>query len=164
LRFHAFHGLPDNEELLQYGRIDGTAALRLDAAGPYDACEIQAGNGHRWPDSLRGHSPVELPFSPRASRYFDDRATARDLALFVRSKRMHELRKLTGPRLAAALAATYRGAIARGEPSATGRIGYLLGPNGVTFVERSPTGRRFFVRFQAGRLAGQNLKPLAFPF
>ena len=52
-------------------------------------------------------------------------------------------------------------------PAATppaGRIGYAETPGGVTFVKRSPTGRRFFVEVRRGRIVRANVKPYALVF
>jgi hypothetical protein len=164
IRFRSFHGLRDDHEQLFGGRVHGTVAVRIFGEAPFDACELRGTYGHTWPDRNGGHSAVELAFDAAAGRYFTDRAAARDLALFVHSRRTHALRKLTGPRLVAGLAAAYGDRIDRGTPSTSGRIGYVLEPGGVTFVERSPTGRRFHVTIRHRRIAAQNLKPFAFPF
>ena len=80
----------DTESVLVLARrYQPRLALRI--AGlpvPFDGCEIQASYGHRWPDRFDSHSAVEVAFTERARRYFDDRAAARDLALFVRSGEM----------------------------------------------------------------------------
>ncbi|MBA3375590.1 MAG: hypothetical protein H0U00_07225 [Actinobacteria bacterium] len=135
---------------------------------PFDGCEIQGGYGHRWPDRNRSHSAVEIAFTDRGRRFFADRAAARDLALFVRSRNMHEIRKLKGYSLRTALRRRYGDAIDE-LPSTTAplpprRIGYVIRPDGVTFVERSTTGRRFSVVITRGRIARQNVKPLGFVF
>lgn len=135
---------------------------------PFDGCEIQGGYGHRWPDRNRSHSAVEIAFTERGRRFFTDRAAARDLALFVRSRKMHEIRKLSGDRLRAALRGRYGNAITElastAAPLPPRRIGYVVRPDGVTFLERSPTGRRFTVAVTRGRIVRRNVKPLAFVF
>lgn len=135
---------------------------------PFDGCEIQGTYGHTWPDRNESHSAVEIAFTARGRRFFTDRAAARDLALFVRSREMHRLRKLGGGTLSAALTKRHGTAIARlpsaNAPLPPNRIGYVIRPDGVTFIERSPTGRRFVVVVTRGRIARQNVKPLAFVF
>jgi hypothetical protein len=164
IRFRSFHGLPDNREITFSGRHRGTVAVRIEREAPFDACEIQGGYGHTWPDRNGNHSAVELPFNARATRYFTDRAAARDLALFARSRRVHAIRKLPGAQIGNALASAYGGAIQRGWPSIPSRIGYLVAGDTLTLVEQSPTGRRFVVTFRGGHLVHQNIKPYAFVF
>jgi hypothetical protein len=122
---------------------------------PFDGCEIQGSYGHVWPDRNGSHSAVEIAFDARASRFFADRAAARDLALFVRSRTVQRLRKL--PPAAAATA------IARRYPD-SGRIHYAAKGDRLVFAERSPTGRRYVVVVRGGRIVRENVKPLAFVF
>ena len=120
---------------------------------PLDGCDIAGGGyGHRWPDRFGSHSPVEIPLTPRGRRFFADRAAARDLALFVRSRRMQQIRKLDG--------AAFERELQRAYPR-LGRIRYTLTERGVIFTETSSTGRRFEVVVRDGRIARENLKPYA---
>jgi hypothetical protein len=151
------------------GALAGSVGLRFAGIGtPFDGCEIQGAYGHTWPDPLQSHSAAEIAFTPAGQRFFTDRAAARDLALFVRSKRLHELRKLTGRRLVGALTAAYGNRIDRlprlTARASSNRISYVLTPGGVTFIESSPTGRRFTVIVKKGRITRQNLEPYAFVF
>jgi hypothetical protein len=120
------------------------------------------------PDRNGSHSAAEVAFTARGERYFTDRAAARDLALFVRSDEMHRIRKLTGDRLRAALDRTYGGAISElrsaTAPFRPNRVGYVIRSDGVTFVERSATGRLFNVVVTQGRIVSQNVKPLGFVY
>jgi hypothetical protein len=151
------------------GALAPSVGLRFAGVGtPFDGCELQGGYGHTWPDALRSHSAAEIALTPAGRRYFAERAAARDLALFVRSRRMHELRKLTGSRLVNALLGTYGGRIAQlrslsAKPGAH-RVGYVPTATGATFVEWSPTGRRFTVTVKGGKIVRENLKPYAFVF
>ena len=135
---------------------------------PFDGCDIRAGHGHVWPDRNGSHSAVEVAFTARGERYFLDRAAARDLALFVRSDEMHRIRKLTGAPLRAALRQRYGAALAElrspTAPLRAKRVGYVVRVDGVTFVERSETGRLFSVVVRNGRIVRQNVKPLGFVF
>jgi hypothetical protein len=133
--------------------------LRYSGVGtPYDFCEIQGQYGHRWPDRFASHSAVEIPFTAKGRAFFADRAAARDLALFIRSREMHRLRKQSGDALARALRQTYGAKFSRShiefEPSARGGV----------FSERSETGKLFRVVIEDGRITRQNLKPYAFVF
>lgn len=148
--------------------LDGTAIRIFGLPRPYDGCEIQGSYGHVWPDRDHSHSAVEIAFDGRARRFFADRAAARDLALFVRSRDVQRLRRLTGDALATALKRRYAGAITR-LPSLRAalepdRLGYVSGPTTTVFVEYSTTGRRFTVTVRGGRIVRQDVKPLALVF
>jgi hypothetical protein len=161
-------GIWPREQTL-WRRFGPTIKIRLyGPPHPYDGCEIQAGYGHRWPDRFGSHSAIEIPLTPTGRRYFMDRAAARDLALFVRSMKGGELRRETGPTLARDLGRIGGGRVVRlgsiGEELAVGKIGYLLRGRAVTYVERSPTGRRFYVRLEDGHIKRQNVKPWAFVY
>jgi hypothetical protein len=151
------------------GALRPSVGLRFATVGtPFDGCELQGGYGHTWPDPLRSHSAAEIAFTQAERRFFADCAAARDLALFVRSRRMHRLRKLTGRRLVSSLLATYGNNITR-LPSLSAqlrpnRIGYVPTPLGVNFAEWSPTGRRFTITVTHGKIVRQDLKPYAFVF
>ena len=134
---------------------------------PYDGCEMQATYGHTWPDKRASHSAVEIPLSTAGRRFFADRAAARDLALFVRSKRGRAIRHKAATVARGDLAKVRPRLIAIPSAAAklpVGKIGYLVTRDGVTFVEQSPTGKRFQIVTVHGRIASQNVKPYAFVF
>jgi hypothetical protein len=146
-----------------------SAAIRIfGLPTPYDGCEIEGSYGHRWPDRNHSHSPVEVAFSARGRRFFADRAAARGLALFVRSREVQRIRRLGGHALASALGARYGGHITRlgsvGASLGAGRIGYVIRRDGASFVERSTTGRRLVVTVKHGRIVKENVNSLAFVF
>ncbi len=133
---------------------------------PYDGCEIGGSYGHIWPDRFGSHNAVEIPFTERGRRYFDDRATARDLAAFIRSRPYRTFRELGGTDLERALQTSrYSGmltALASADaPLAAHRIGYVLRPDGAIFVEVSGTGRRFEVTVAHGHVRAPNMKGFA---
>jgi len=168
--YGCFHLAPqpwDTESVLVLARrYQPRVALRI--AGlpvPFDGCEIQASYGHRWPDRFDSHSAVEVAFNERARRYFDDRAAARDLALFVRSGEMRQIRRKTGNVLWSLLRTRYGNAVVlmptASASSPVGKIGvWVLGPRTI-FSEQSPTGNRLFVELRNGRIVGNNLRQLA---
>lgn len=144
--------------------VDGGFAPRVGllipgVGRPVDGCEVQAPIGRRWPDALGGHAAVEIPLTVAGRRFFADRAAARDLALFVRSRRMHELRREPAARALRDIRRVYA------RPLVDSRI-RLAAPGAATlrFAETSPTGRRFVVVVRNGRIRSQNLKPYAFVF
>jgi hypothetical protein len=108
-------------------------------AAPYDGCEVQATYGRTWPDRFDSHAAVEIAFTARARRFFADRAAARDLALFVRTRKHH----------AVAL------------PS---RIHLSRHGAETTFLERSPTGRAFSITLRGDHVVRQNVRPFTIVF
>ena len=118
---------------------------------PYDGCEVQGGYGHTWPDRNGSHSAVEIPFTARARHFFADRAAARDLALYVRSRAHHGLDGITA-------------LVSSTAPLPADTIGFVRGAAGTTYVERSTTGKRFAVTVLGTKVTRQNVKPYAFVF
>jgi hypothetical protein len=106
-------------------------------APPYDGCEVRATYGHTWPDRNGSHSAAEIAFTARGRRYFADRAAARDLALFVRTREHHSLR-------------------------ATAAIGVQRAGGATTYSERSSTGRRFFVTLDHDKVIAENVRTFAY--
>jgi hypothetical protein len=80
--------------LSQGGRFAAKVGFTLSGVGtPVDGCDVQASIGRTWPDRLHDRAAVEIPLTAKGRGYFADRAAARDLALFVRSGRMQDLRR-----------------------------------------------------------------------
>jgi hypothetical protein len=140
---------------------------------PFDACEVSSSHGRRWNDVRGNHAALEVAFNDRARLFFEERAVARDLALFVRSPVLDEVRK-----------AMRRGGNAPSAASIARRVGsrvvalrrrYERPPAGTVGVwsnggavleasELTPRGRRLYVTLRAGRIGGHNVKGLAFVF
>lgn len=135
---------------------------------PFDGCEIQGSYGHRWRDQYGTHSAVEVPLTERGRRYFEDRATARDLALFVRSRKTQQIRKLTRATLIAALRSAYGDQVAvltSRRPSApAGVVAVRVEGTRTIFSETSSLGHRFYVQLENGKITRENLRGLAFVF
>lgn len=171
--FHCFvvtgQNLRNTKGTWIYARWRPPVAFRVNGLEPpFDGCDIQGTYGHRWRDRYGTHSLVEVSFTDRGRRYFADRATARDLALFVRSRTTRELRKLTGPPLIAALRRAYGDKItilaSSDRFAPIGQVGvYVDGPRTV-FSERSSIGHRLYVELENGRIVDENLRGLAFVF
>jgi hypothetical protein len=135
---------------------------------PFDGCEISSTVGHRWHDQWGTHSPVEVPLTKRGAWYFENRAVARDLALFVRSKQMHQLRKLQGNAFIAAIRKEYGNDVAI-LSSATASapvhaVGVWASGARVIVSERSSANGRFYVEFDNGHITKENVRGLAFVF
>jgi hypothetical protein len=87
--------------------------------------------------------------------YLDDR----DLALFVRSSRMQQLRKEPAAQAKRDIEAAYGRDLAHGRIRIT-----LVDATTIRFSETSRTGRHFQVMIRNGRISSQNLKPYGFVF
>jgi hypothetical protein len=144
----------------QEGRFASSVGYQLNGVGmPLDGCEVQASIGHRWPDQFGNHAAVEIPLTSAGRRFFADRAAARDIALFVRSRRMHQLRKEPAAQAARDIKIAYGRNLAHGSI----RI-MVINATTIRFSEASPTGRQFNVTVKNGRITNQNLKPYGFVF
>jgi hypothetical protein len=144
----------------QEGRFAHSVGYQLNGVGtPLDGCEVQASIGHRWPDRFGTHSAVEIPFTPAGRRFFADRATARDLALFVRSRRMQQLRREPAAQAARDIKIAYGRNLAHSPIRIT-----VINATTIRFSETSSTGRQFNVTVRNGRISKQNLKPYGFVF
>jgi hypothetical protein len=144
----------------QEGKLAPTVGFELNGVGrPVDGCEVQASIGHVWPDRLHNRAAVEIPLTAAGRSYFADRQAARDLALFVRSRRMHELRREPATPAKAAIIRVYGKQLAQSPI----RIA-VVNPTTLQFTERSSTGKTFAVTVRNGRISKQNLKPYGFVF
>jgi HJR/Mrr/RecB family endonuclease len=101
---------------------------------------------------------VEVPLTNAGRRYFADRAAARDLAAFVRARRVQMIRKEAPGAMGHDLESVYGALLARHG------IRFTLTRTGVVFEKSSDTGKRFRVVVRRGRIARQNLSPYAFVF
>jgi hypothetical protein len=144
-------------------------AVRLVGVKPhYDGCEAGGSYGHRWRDQHGSHSAIEVAFTPQGRRYFEDRATARDLAAFVRSAKTQSIRRKTGAALVAAIRNAYgtevqilASATAR---AAAGQVGVWNRDTRTIFSEVSRLGDRLYVEFDNGKIVKQNVRGLALVF
>jgi hypothetical protein len=138
---------------------------------PYDGCEIGGLYGHRWWDAFGTRNAIEIWLTPNGRHFFNDRAAARDLAYFVRARRVQKIRTSADPRPGLeALTRHYPGRVVEMR-SPAGRvgedvIGFWIGPETIVFTTTSSTRRRLFVVAARGslRLPQHNLGDLAFVF
>jgi hypothetical protein len=126
---------------------------------PVDFCELQASIGRTWPDRLHNRAAVEIPLTVAGRRFFADRQAARDLALFVRSRHMHQLREEPAAQAKQDITSTYAKQLATSPITIT-----VVDKSTLAFRERSSTGKTFTVTVHDGHIASQNLKPYAFVF
>ena len=146
--------------LSQGGRFASQVGFELNGVGtPVDGCEVQASIGRTWPDRLHNRAAVEIPLTAAGRAYFTDRAAARDLALFVRSRRMHQLRKETPAQAKTDILHAYARSLAHSPIKIT-----VVDPTTLRISETSSIGKTFIVTIQNGRITKQNLKPYAFVF
>jgi hypothetical protein len=150
-------------------RLSSVVAFKSRGVKPhYDGCEAGGDYGHRWHDKYGPHSTIELPLTKQGARYFEDRATARDLSEFVRSAKMHTIRKLTGNALLAAIRNAYGNQIAvmknATAPANPGQVGVWVSGYETIFSERSHLGDRLYVEIEHGKITNTNVRGLAFVF
>jgi hypothetical protein len=135
---------------------------------PFDGCEIGGNYGHRWHHQRGTHSPVEAAFTARGRRYFENRASARDLALFVRSRTMQRLRMKSGAAFIAAIRAQYgsRVTVLASETATApaGTVAVWASGTRAILSERSRVGGRFYVQLDNGKISKENVRGLAFVF
>jgi hypothetical protein len=138
---------------------------------PYDGCEVHGDFGRHWNDPRGVRSPVEVPLTDRGKAYFDERAGARDLALFVRSPRISDFRRTLREDASGSLPSA--GVIRRGLPGrvvalalpeaapGSGRIGIWSEGSRLVASTQTPAGKRLFVELESGRIVRHNLGDLA---
>jgi hypothetical protein len=161
-------------EYSQTGRFRRRLRFRWPGArAPYDGCELGGLYGHRWDDAFGTRNAVEIWLTVRGRHFFNDRAAARDLAYFVRSRRAQRIRLSANPRPALeALVRRYarrRRVVEVGSPNARApedSIGFWIGPRTIVFTTTSSTGRGFYVvaKRRTLELPAHNLADLAFVF
>jgi hypothetical protein len=126
---------------------------------PFDGCDIEGSAGHLWPDTEGSHSVVEIAFTAAGRAFFANRAAARDLALFVRSRRVHQIRKEPPDQALRDLHTAYGTQLADSKIHINEHA-----TNELVFSETSTTGKTFSVTVRNGKIVKQNLKPYAFAF
>jgi hypothetical protein len=159
------------------GRLMGAHIANVGAMGgmpspPFDACQISGTYGRYWNDEEGTHELVEVPFTAIGRRYLDERATARDLAYLVRSKKMHAFRLAIhrgGPAPSAEeLVRTFGSRVvplvSRGGTAPNGKVGVWSDGRLIVASERTPAGRRLYVTIDALRIGANNIRDLSFVY
>jgi hypothetical protein len=150
-------------------RIGGQVPLGSGAVAPtapFDGCTTMGTYGHTWNDAHGTHDTIEIPLTPRARRFFADRATARDIAWLARARVFHNIRyarqPLTSDEVARRLGTHL---VSLRSPKATppiGKLGIWVGePGHIVLVERATTGRRLYLELRRGVQYRTNLLGLA---
>jgi hypothetical protein len=157
---------------LSRGTFEPSSGRNTEASPPYDYCEITGTYGRYWNDEEGTHELVEVPFTPVGRRYLDERATARDLAYFVRTRKMWRIRKAvfhgesTPPadELARRFGERVVPLAARDGAAPLGKIGVWTDGKLIVASEVTPGGRRLFVTVRAMRIGATNIRHLSFTF
>jgi hypothetical protein len=139
---------------------------------PYDYCEITGTYGRYWNDEEGTHELVEVPFTPVGRRYLDERATARDLAYLIRTRKMWPIRKAIhrgepGPssiELARLFGDRVVSLGARTDTPPAGKVGIWSDGQVIVASEFTPGGRRLFVTVHGMRIEATNIRHLSFAY
>jgi hypothetical protein len=139
---------------------------------PFDLCEVSGTYGRYWNDEEGPHELVEVPFTAIGRRYLDERATARDLAYFARTKKLHRIRLAihrgeAGPS-AAELARIFGPRVvplaSRDTTAPKGKVGVWTDGRIIVASELTPGGRRLYVTVRGALIGATNIRDLSFAF
>jgi hypothetical protein len=161
-----------------YARMGPEVRVRIDSRfggipqPPFDFCEISGFYGRYWDDEQGTAELVEVAFTPAGKRFLLERATARDLGYFARTRRMERIRKAVhrgeAPPSAAALARLFGPRVvplsSRLAPPPAGEIGVWTGRRLIVAKERAPNGRLLFVTIDGVLIGDNNIRDLAHVF
>ena len=139
---------------------------------PFDVCQISGTYGRYWNDEEGTHELVEVPFTAIGRRLLDERATARDLAYLVRSKKMHAIRLAihrgepapSANELARIFGLRIVPLTSRGGTAPNGKVGVWSDGKLIVASEQTPAGRRLYVTINALRIGPNNIRDLSFVY
>ena len=139
---------------------------------PYDFCEVSGTYGRYWNDEEGPREVVEVPFTTIGRRYLDERATARDLAYWVRTKKLHRIRLAIhrgqrGPsarELVRIFGTRLVPLESRDGAAPKGKVGVWTDGKIIVPSELTPAGRRLYVTVRGVRIGATNIRDLAFVF
>jgi hypothetical protein len=139
---------------------------------PFDVCEISGTYGRYWNDEEGTHELVEVPFTAIARRFLAERATARDLAYFVRTKKLHRIRLAIhrgepGPsadELARMFGSRVIPLAGRNDTPPAGKLGVWTDRKLIVASELTPGGRRLYVTVRDVFIGANNIRDLSFTF
>jgi len=159
-------------------RVGPEMGMRMDTAHggmpspPFDACEVSGTYGRYWNDEEGTHELVEVAFTAVGRRYLDERATARDLAYLVRSKKMHAIRLAvhrgrpapSAEELARILGSRVIPLASRNGTAPNRKVGVWTGGRLIVASELTPAGRRLYVTIDALRIGPNDIRDLSFVY
>ncbi len=139
---------------------------------PFDVCEISGTYGRYWNDEEGTHELVEVPFTPIARRFLAERATARDLAYFVRTKKLHQIRLAihrgepapTAAELAQIFGERVVPLASRAASAPAGKVGVWTNGKLIVASELAPGGRRLYVTVRDVFIGANNIRDLSLTF
>jgi hypothetical protein len=161
-----------------YARMGPEVRVRMDARfggfprPPFDFCEISGFYGRYWDDEQGTRELVEIAFTPVGRRYLDERATARDLGYFVRTRKLERIRKAvhrgergpTAEEIARLFGSRVVALPSRGAAPPSGKLGVWTDGKSIVAKERAVNGRLLFVTVNGVFIGYNNLRNLAHVF
>jgi hypothetical protein len=153
-------------------RIMNVGAMGGMPSPPFDVCQISGTYGRYWNDEEGTHELVEVPFTAIARRFLAERASARDLAYFVRTKKLHRIRLAihrgepapTAAELARIFGERVVPLSSRNAAAPLGKIGVWTDGKLIVASELTPGGRRLYVTVRDVFIGANNIRDLSFPF
>ena len=139
---------------------------------PFDVCQVSGTYGRYWNDEEGTRELVEVPFTAIGRRYLDERATGRDLAYLVRSKKMHAIRLAihrgrpapSAGELVSIFGSRVIPLAGRKDAAPNGKVGVWTDGKLIVASERTPAGRRLYVTIDALRIGPNNIRDLSFVY
>jgi hypothetical protein len=139
---------------------------------PFDVCQVSGTYGRYWNDEEGTRELVEVPFTAIGRRYLDERATGRDLAYLVRSKKMHAIRLAihrgrpapSAGELVSIFGSRVVPLAGRKDAAPSGKVGVWTDGRLIVASERTPAGRRLYVTIDALRIGPNNIRDLSFVY
>lgn len=141
-------------------------------SGPFDACEISGTYGRYWNDEEGTHELVEVAFTAIGRRYLDERATARDLAYLLRTKKMMAIRRAihrgepapSADELARIFGQRVVALATRNAAPPVGKVGVWTNGRVIVASELTPAGRRLYVTARDVFIGPNNIRGLSLTF
>jgi hypothetical protein len=139
---------------------------------PFDVCEISGTYGRYWNDEEGPHELVEVPFTAIGRRYLDERATGRDLAYFLRTKKLMAIRRAihrgepapSAEELARIFGERVVPLASRKASAPAGKIGVWTNGRLIVASELTPAGRRLYVTARDVFIGANNIRGLSLTF
>jgi hypothetical protein len=139
---------------------------------PFDYCEITGFYGRYWDDEQGTRELVEVAFTRAGRRYLDERATARDLGYFVRTRKLERIRKAvhrgergpTAEEIARLFGSRVVALPGRRSAPPSGKLGVWTDGRSIVARERAFDGRLLFVTVNGVSIGYNNLRNLAHVF